>query len=178
LARGNLTPFSYVVLVLVGRGGASAHDIVRMMRRGRLYWSAADSHYYAEPKRLEQLGFLASDTEPGRTTDRRVYHLTAAGEAAVARWLAEPTPAPRIQNEAIVRLLGSDLGDQRAMLASLLAMRTELDAIEVLLAEGREAAADLPHRGRALELVHRLGDETVALYRRWLDEVEQELGPG
>jgi DNA-binding PadR family transcriptional regulator len=178
LARGNLTPFSYVVLVLVGRGGASAHDIVRMMRRGRLYWSAADSHYYAEPKRLEQLGYLASDTEPGRTTDRRVYRLTAAGSDAVARWLGEPTPAPRIQNEAIVRLLGSDLGDEQAMLASLLAMRVELDAIDALLAEGRSAVPDLPHRAKALELVHRLGDETVALYRRWLDDVEREFGAG
>ena len=178
MARGNLTPFAYVVLVLVGRDGASAHDIVRMMRRGGLYWSAADSHYYAEPKRLEQLGFLASETEPGRTTDRRVYRLTAAGEEAVARWLGEPTPAPRIQNEAIVRLLGSDLGDAQAVLGSLLAMRTELDAIEALLAEGRAVARELPHRARALELVHRLGDETVALYRRWLEDVERELGPG
>jgi DNA-binding PadR family transcriptional regulator len=178
LARGNLTSFSYVVLVLVGRGGASAHDIVRMMRRGRLYWSAADSHYYAEPKRLEQLGYLTSETEPGRTTDRRVYRLTPAGEAAVAEWLAMPTPAPRIQNEAIVRLLGSDLGDEAAVLDSLLAMRTELDAIEALLAEGRAVVPELPHRARALELVHRLGDDTVALYRRWLDEVERELGAG
>ena len=176
MARGNLTSFSYVVLVLVGRGGASAHDIVRMMRRGRLYWSAADSHYSAEPKRLERLGYLTSETAPGRTTDRRVYQLTPAGEEAAAAWLAEPTPAPRIQNEAIVRLLGSDLGDERAVLGSLLAMRAELDTIESLLSEGRATVPELPHRARALELVHRLGEDTVALYRSWLDDVERELG--
>jgi len=176
LARGDLTSFSYVVLVLVGRGGASAHDIVRMMRRGRLYWSAADSHYYAEPKRLERLGYLTSETAPGRTTDRRVYRLTPAGEEAVAGWLAEPTPAPRIQNEAIVRLLGGDLGDEQAVLASLLAMRAELDTIEGLLAEGRATMPELPHRARALDLVNRLGEDTVELYRSWLDDVERELG--
>ena len=27
-----LTPFSYTVLILVGDGGAGAHDLVRMMR--------------------------------------------------------------------------------------------------------------------------------------------------
>ena len=164
------------MLVLVGRGGASAHDIVRMMRNGRLYWSAAASHYYAEPKRLEELGYLTSETAPGRTTDRRVYRLTPDGEAAVAAWLAEPTPLPRVQNEAVVRLLGSDLGDERDVVASLVAMRAELDTIEGLLAEGRAAAAELPHRARAIDLVHRLGDETLALYRRWLDDVERELG--
>ena len=178
MARGNLTPFSYVVLVLVGRNGASAHDVVRMMRRGRLYWTAADSHYYAEPKRLEQLGLLTSETAPGQTTERRVYRLTAAGEEAVAAWIEEPTPVPRIQNEAIVRLLGSDLGDEAAVVRSLLAMRAELDAIDALLAQGREEKASLPHRARALELVHRLGSDTVELYRRWLDEVEQEYGAG
>jgi hypothetical protein len=36
----------------------------------------------------------------------------------------------------------------------------------------------VPHRAKALELVHRLGDETVALYRRWLDDVEREFGAG
>jgi BMFP domain-containing protein YqiC len=57
-------------------------------------------------------------------------------------------------------------------------MRAELDAIDALLAQGREEMASLPHRARALELVHRLGSDTVELYRRWLDEVEQEFGAG
>jgi hypothetical protein len=96
----------------------------------------------------------------------------------VAGWLAEPTPAPRIQNEAIVRLLGGDLGDEQAVLASLLAMRAELDTIEGLLAEGRATMPELPHRARALDLVHRLGEDTVELYRSWLDDVERELGGG
>ena len=50
-----LTPFSYVVLALVGRGGASPHDIVRMMREGSIFWTTSESHYYAEPKRLPPL---------------------------------------------------------------------------------------------------------------------------
>jgi hypothetical protein len=46
-----LTPFSYVILALVGRGGAGPHDIVRMMREGAIFWTTSESHYYAEPKR-------------------------------------------------------------------------------------------------------------------------------
>jgi hypothetical protein len=52
-----LTPFSCVVLALVGGGGAGPHDLTRMMRQqGGLYWSAAESQWHAEPKRLERLG--------------------------------------------------------------------------------------------------------------------------
>ena len=38
-----LTPFSYVILVLVGERGAGPHDLVRMMRDGRIYWTAPES---------------------------------------------------------------------------------------------------------------------------------------
>lgn len=129
--RDPLTPFSYAILTLVGRGGASAHDIVRMMRRGRAYWAAAESHYYGEPKRLATLGYLATRTEPGKTTQRRVYSLTALGEEALRAWLAEPTGFPRIQSEAIVRVLASEFAEPGALLASLRAMREDLDQIDV-----------------------------------------------
>ena len=34
MSTASLTPFSYVILVLVGEGGAGPHDLVRMMRQG------------------------------------------------------------------------------------------------------------------------------------------------
>src|SRR5438270_33621 len=48
MSSETLTPFSYAILVLVGRGGAGAHDLVRMARQGRIYAAAAESQYYAE----------------------------------------------------------------------------------------------------------------------------------
>src|SRR3954454_7973332 len=54
-----LSPFSFVILVLVGRGGAGPHDLRRMAEDGRVYWDAAPSQWYAEPKRLEAHGYLA-----------------------------------------------------------------------------------------------------------------------
>ncbi len=61
------------------------------MRTGRVYWTAAPSHFYAEPKRLAKLGYLSAHKEPGRTRERTVYELTAKGRRAVAAWLAEPS---------------------------------------------------------------------------------------
>ena len=74
-----MSPFSYVVLILVGDRGAAPHDLLRMNRQGRIYWSAADSRFYSEPKRLAALGYLDARKEPGRTHDRTFYTLTSKG---------------------------------------------------------------------------------------------------
>jgi len=40
-----------------GNGGAGAHDLVRMMRRGGpVHWGAAPSRLSSEPKPLARLG--------------------------------------------------------------------------------------------------------------------------
>src|SRR5262245_10673233 len=104
-----LTPTSYTVLVLVGREGAGPHDLVTMMRRGRVYETAAESQYYAEPKRLEQLGYLRSRKVPGRTHDRTHYELTPKAIDALREWMTEPPATPRLGADPILRLLAADL---------------------------------------------------------------------
>lgn len=174
--REPLSPFSYVLLALVGRGGAGPHDIVQMMRRGRLYWAASESHYYAEAKRLERLGYLRARKEPGRTRPRTHYELTPLGREALVDWGPEPTPLPRIQSEAVVKLLAGDLIGDEAILRSLQGLRRELDEESRRLDQAEQVAAGLLHRERYLRLVHTLGRSLVAAHREWLDLVERELG--
>jgi DNA-binding PadR family transcriptional regulator len=176
LSSTELRPFSYVVLVLVGRGGAGPHDLVRMMRaQGGLYWAAAESHWYAEPKRLERLGYLRSRKEPGRTTERTEYELTNQGLAALREWLKRPSPFPRIQHEAVVRVLAADLGSDDDVLESLSALEDEIAARRALIAEALERAKTLPHRERQLRLVHRLGSLLLDAHEQWLRDVRSEL---
>jgi DNA-binding PadR family transcriptional regulator len=170
-----LRPFSHVVLTLVGRGGAGPHDLVRMMRQGRLYWAAAPSHYYAEPRRLEQLGLLRSRVEPGRTGQRTHYELTDAGREAIDAWLATPAPFPRIQSEPAVRALAADLAAPEAVLAGLEAFEAELDGLASELTHLEEQAASLPHRQSMLLINHRLGRRIVDAHQVWLAEVRAEL---
>lgn len=175
MAREALTPFSYVVLALVGRGGAGPHDLVRMMRQGRVYWAAAASHYYAEPKRLAQLGYLRAETRPGRTRPRTHYQLTERGLEALKEWVARAAGFPRIQHEAVVRVLAGDLAGDEAVLASLRGLRAELADLAARLDRAEEVAATLPHRERYLRLVHRLGRALLRVHAEWVDEVEREL---
>jgi len=176
MSRAELTPFSYVILALVGEGGAGPHDLVRAMRQGRVYWSAAESHYYAEPKRLQKLGYLDSRKEPGRTRERTHYVLTTSGREALRRWVVEPASLPRIQNEAVVKLLAGDIaGDDAALLRALGAMRTDIADAGARLDIADAVAQTLPHRVRYLRLVHSLGRRILATHLDWLDEVEREL---
>jgi len=177
LSSDRLTPFSYVVLALIGEGGAGPHDLASMMRRGSIYWAAAESQWYGEPKRLERLGYLHSEKRPGRTTARTHYLLTRTGRAALQEWLGRPSSLPRFQNEAIVRMLAGDIGgDDRALIASLESMRDDITAARANLDAAEGAITALPHRERYLRLVHDYGHALLDVHERWLDEVEQELG--
>lgn len=171
-----LTPFSYTVLILVGDGGAGAHDLVRMMRQGRIFWAAAESQYYAEPKRLAQAGYLDAERGPGQTRERTHYTLTTKGRDAVADWLATPSAFVRIQNEPSVRLLGADLARGEAdVVAGLQAIRADIADQREQLERGREIAVALPHRQRYLSLNEELNSRILDAFTDWLDAVEREL---
>ena len=145
----HLTLISHTVLALIGRHGASPHDLVRMMRRGRIYHAAAASQYYAESKRLERLGLLTSSKEPGRTRERTVYRLTEAGVAALEEWVGHPSPFPRLAGEPPARIISAEV-------------------------TGEGAVRD---REKYLLLNVRLAEQVLNAYERWLDEVDQELAP-
>ena len=174
---GNLNNVSYVTLALIGDGGASPHDLVDMFRRGgQIYYAVAPSRLYAEPKRLEQLGYVDSEKRPGKTRERTFYTLTDKGREALRSWVAEP-PAPlRIQNEAVPKLMAGDiLGDDEKLLQGLLTLRESIDAQQATLKEGLARLAALPHRQRYLLLIHELGNRLLQVQRDWLDDVEREL---
>ena len=170
-----LTPFSYVILGLVGRGGASAHDIVQMMREGVLFWTTSESHFYAEPKRLAKGGYLAARREPGRTRERTYYTLTAQGRDALVAWLAQPAAAPRVQHEALAKLLAGDFADDETILTGLAGLRGEIAARYAMLERLAERIDEIPHRARYLRLINEYGKRSLDTLSDWLDHVEQEL---
>jgi DNA-binding PadR family transcriptional regulator len=175
MSSHSLTPFSYVILVLVGRDGAGPHDLVRMARQGRIYVAAADSQYYAEPKRLERLGYLSSRKEPGKTRERTHYSLTPKGLAALREWAREPVRYPGTLHEGVARLLAADLVGERPVRESIAELRRELDELEEMIARGEEIAEGLPHREKYLLINHRLARRLIAAHREWIAEVEREL---
>ena len=174
-----LSPFSFTILVLVGRNGAGAHDLRRMAAQGRVYWDAAPSQWYAEPKRLAEHGYLEAHKAPGRTHERTHYTLTERGREALAEWVRTPASLPRIQNEPVVRLLAADLVEPANVREGLEAMRADIDEALARVQVAKERfVPDLPHRAHLLMVNHRYAERMLELQREWLEEAEEVLSGG
>ena len=175
MSSARLTPFSFAILVLVGHGGAGAHDLRRMAEIGRVYWDAAPSQWYAEPKRLAQLGLLEAVKVSGRTRERTHYTLTDAGREALEGWVRTPASMPRMQHEPVVRLLAADLVDPAAVAEGLGSLGPDIEDARAGVLAGRAGSAALPHRAALLEINHRYAERLLDLQRKWLEEALEVL---
>ena len=175
MSSDELNLFSYLVLGLVGRGGASPYELQRMARQGRIYDFAGETQYYVEPKRLARLGYLEATREPGKTRERTVYRLTEKGLEALRAWAGSALRFPRLEHEALVMLLAGDLVEDADLRASIGSLRADIDDLAARLDVAEAAAARLPHRERYLMMGHRLSRRLLAAHLEWLDEIEREL---
>jgi DNA-binding PadR family transcriptional regulator len=171
----DLTLFSYEVLGLVGNGGAGAHDLLQMARRGRLLAWAGESQYYTEPKRLAQLGYLEARKEPGRTRERTVYTLTDKARRALDAYAATPAVVLPIKSDALLRLLLCDLVGEEITRESMLTLRNDIADITVRLDEAEARAEEIPHRRKYLLLATEFLRKYLTLHLELVETVEREF---
>ena len=126
MSSDELSLFSYEILGLVGRGGAGAHDLLRMAQRGRILDWAGESQYYVEPKRLAKLGYLDARKEPGKTRERTVYTLTDEGLDALRDYARTPVAFTPVKSEPLLRLLICDLVGEEVTRESLATLRDDI----------------------------------------------------
>jgi DNA-binding PadR family transcriptional regulator len=176
--KSELSLFSYEILGLVGRGGASAHDLRRMARRGRMLDWAGESQYYTEPKRLARLGYLVTHTEPGQTRDRTVYTLTEQGLDALRRYAATPVRFTPVKSEPLLRVMIADLVGESITRESMATLRDDIADLSDTLDDALRTAATLPHRERNLLLVIKYLRRLLDLHLDLVEEVEREFVAG
>jgi PadR family transcriptional regulator, regulatory protein AphA len=172
-----LSLFSYEILGLVGSGGAGAHDLLRMAKRGRILDWAGESQYYAEPKRLAALGYLAARKEPGKTRERTVYTLTDKGLEALREWARTPVTFTPIKSEPLTRLLITDLVGEGPTREAIGTLRVDIADLRLRIEESEASAELLPHRRKYLHLSNGFLGRLLDLHLEWIDEVERELAP-
>ena len=129
--------------MLVGESGAGPHDLVRMMRQGRVYWASPESQFYAEPKRLAAAGYLEATKQPGRTHERTHYTLTRrrAGRAEGVAGHARPASrASRTRRSSACS--AAEYADRGELLKSLNALREDLDVLDAELASAERRESD------------------------------------
>jgi PadR family transcriptional regulator, regulatory protein AphA len=178
MSSDELSMFSYEILGLVGRGGAGAHDLLRMARRGRILDWAGESQYYVEPKRLARLGYLDARREPGKTRERTVYTVTEKGLEALREYAATPARVTPVKSDALLRLLIADLVGEAPTRASLDALREDVADLLARIGENEESARALPHRAKYLLMVNDFLRGLLDLHLQLVDRADAELAPG
>src|SRR6266511_3186981 len=177
LVKSDLSLFSYEILGLVGRGGAGAHDLLRMAQQGRILAWAGESQYYVEPKRLARLGYLDASREPGKTRERTVYTLTQKGLDALREYAETPVHFTPVKSELLLRLLIADLVGEEATRQGVAALRDDIADLLDRLEQSEVRAEMLPHRRTYLLLVNGFLRRLLDMHLEFVDEVERELGP-
>src|ERR687893_663426 len=148
MSRDELTLFSYEILGLVGRQGASAHDLMRLAR----------------------LGYLAAAKAPGRTRERTVYTLTDRGREAIRAYARTPVRITPLKSEPLLRLLLADLAGDVPPLDGL---RDDVAELRAQLDAAAERSQALPHRRGDLLLGKRFLHRLLDLHLELADAVER-----
>jgi DNA-binding PadR family transcriptional regulator len=125
-------------------------------------WSAGFSQIYPTLARLRRRGWiLLRVLGPRHGPRRNLYRVTAAGRRELARWLTQPPPAPRGNDEGLARV---------ALLDALPAAerRRSLAAAEAALETEAARLRALPLPGGYASLARRGAIERLEALRRFL----------
>jgi DNA-binding PadR family transcriptional regulator len=108
----------HALLVALREQPASGLELAKRFRRSiGFFWSATHQQIYRVLARMEADGWVAA-TEVAQSgkPDKKVYDVTPAGAAALADWLAEPTPTQALRSDLAVKMRGASFGDRGAVL--------------------------------------------------------------
>jgi DNA-binding PadR family transcriptional regulator len=168
---------SFAVLGLLSQSPASGYQLAQQVD-GPIsnFWPMSKSNVYGELVRLEELGLVeASDISQVKLPNKRVFHLTAAGEAALDAWLREPTfRKERRKNSLLVKMLFADRLAPGHIAELVEAARDEAEAERARLAAIVDVLEEFPAAqwGRSTALFGlRHAEATLA----WADEMRRQL---
>lgn len=104
---------SHAILVSLLDRPQSGYDLAkRFDQTVGYFWKASHQQIYQELHRLADTGLVRAETvEQSARPNRIVYELTPQGEAALHRWIEEPTDAPNIKEELLIKLFALGTAD-------------------------------------------------------------------
>ncbi len=180
-------PLPHAILVSLCEQSGSGYELAHRFDRSIGYfWSATHQQIYRTLRAMEDDGWVSATVvvQRGRP-DKRVYTVSDAGRAELARWIAEPLTGrggavgDTRTREVAVKLRGADYGDPAALRAQVWTLRAEhaqlLDTYRGF--EKRQFPDPSALHGNALRqyLVLRGGIRAEESTIDWLDEVTSAL---
>jgi PadR family transcriptional regulator, regulatory protein AphA len=178
--RHELTPPAYVVLGMLRLGSRSGYEIKRAVELSiRFFWTISQAQIYPSLKRLEHAGLIEGRDEPRGKRPRRVYEITADGEAVLRQWLLREEPIPfELRDLGLVKLFFADTLDPDEALALLANVQRRSEERVAALSEIESTALAAEIEGNAHPLLTlQMG---IAFHRAMIDvcrEFEPKLRP-
>jgi DNA-binding PadR family transcriptional regulator len=175
-----MTISSYAVLALLDLKPWTGYELTQQAQRSLRYaWPKSERLLYSEPKKLVELGFATTHKEQRGGRVRNVYTITDEGRDALGEWTGTPTQQPRLEIEALVRLLFADHGSRADLLGALDQFEADIgnhhQAIVELMASYLDGGHPFPQRTHLSVLFATFQIEVFKSIERWIDFARDEI---
>lgn len=172
----------HALLVSLTEHTGSGYELARRFDRSiGFFWKATHQQIYRVLRRMEDSGWVQSETvsQDGRP-NKKVYSVSAAGHAELARWIGEPTDTGTLRNELAVKIRAAAYGDRDALLTEVRRHREQhaqrLELYEHMERHDFPVPDQLGDIGLHQYLVLRGGIRVENGFVEWCDEVLSALG--
>jgi len=175
-----MTTSSFAVLALLDLKPWTGYELTHQAQRSLRYaWPKSERLLYSEPKKLVDLGYATTHKEEAGSRSRNVYEITDEGRAALAQWTGTRTQAPRIEIEALLRLLFADHGTKQELLGALDELEADIGVHHVAIVELMSSYLDgghpFPERTHLSVLFATFQIETFKTMERWIEFARREI---
>lgn len=167
----------HALLVSLSERSGSGYELARRFDKSiGFFWTATHQQIYRVLKRMVEAAWVdcVSVAQEGKP-DKKVYSVTEAGNAELARWIAEPLDIEIPRSDLGVKIRGASFDGSEAVCTEIVRHRDfHAHRVEVLREiEKRDFPAPDQLTGSALHqyLVLRGGIRTCGAYVEWCDEM-------
>ncbi len=174
------TTSSYAVLGLLDLKPWTGYELTHQAQRSLRYaWPKSERLLYAEPKKLVELGFATVHQEDRGKRTRNVYTITEEGRQALSEWTRTRTQPPRLEIEALLRLLFADHGSREDVLRALDEFEDDIGehhrAIVELMGSYLDGGHPFPQRIHLSVLFATFQIEMFKTFERWIEFARDEI---
>jgi DNA-binding PadR family transcriptional regulator len=175
-----MTTSSYAVLALLHLQPWTGYELTQQAQRSLRYaWPKSERLLYSEPKKLAELGYATASVEVSSGRTRSRYEITAEGREALAEWTGTRTQAPRLEVEALLRLLFAEHGSTEDLGRVLTELEEDIgehhEAIVELMGTYLEGGHPFPERTHLSVLFATFQIELFKAIERWIDFARSEI---
>ncbi len=175
-----VTTSSYAVLALLDLKPWTGYELTQQAQRSLRYaWPKSERLLYSEPKKLVELGYATTHKEEAGNRSRNVYEITDEGRQALGEWTSSRTQPPRVEIEALLRLLFADQGTTEDVLGALDELEADIgehhEAIVQLMASYLDGGHPFPDRTHLSVLFATFQIEMFKSIERWIEFARTEI---